>query len=111
MTSPTNVSLAHSNELSRLWHERFGQLNYRYLHQLSKQNIVIDLPPISFSEGVCTGCIFGKHPKHNFDKGKSHRASNILQLVHSGISGPFPSLYFQMERYLLTFINDYSKHT
>ena len=49
LTSPTIVLLAHSNELSKLWHERFHHLNYRYLQQLSKQHMVIDLPPISFS--------------------------------------------------------------
>ena len=68
LTYPTSVLLAHSNELSRLWHERFGHLNYSYLQQLSKQHMVIDLPPISFSEGVCTDCILGKHPEHSFDK-------------------------------------------
>ena len=111
LTPPTNVLLAHSNELSRLWHERVGHLNYRYLQQLSKQNMVIDLLPISFYEGVCTGCILGKNPQHNFDKGKSHRASEILQLVHSHILGPFPILSFQRAHYLLTFIDDYSRHT
>jgi len=30
--SPTNVLLAHSNEFSKLWHDRFGHLNYHYLH-------------------------------------------------------------------------------
>ena len=111
LTSPTNVLLAHSNELTRLRHERFSHLNYRYLQQLNKQNMVNDLPPISFSEGVCTGCIIGKHPQHNFDKGKSHRASEILQLVHSDISSPLPSLSFQRARYLLIFIDDYSRRT
>ena len=73
--------------------------------------MVIDLPSTSFFEGVCTGCILGKHPQQSFDKGKSHRASEILQLVHRDISGPFPSLSFQRARYLLTFIDDYSRRT
>jgi hypothetical protein len=28
--------LTHTNDESRLWHERFGHLNFRYLQQLSK---------------------------------------------------------------------------
>ena len=56
--------------------------------------MVIDLPPISFSKGVCRGCILEKHPQHSFDKGKSHRASEIMQLVHSDILGPFLGLSF-----------------
>ena len=26
--------LTHGNEVSRLWHERFGHLNFKYFHQL-----------------------------------------------------------------------------
>ena len=29
--SPSHVLLAHTNNLSNLWHEQFGHLNYRYL--------------------------------------------------------------------------------
>jgi hypothetical protein len=28
-----------------------------------------------FVDGVCTGCVLGKHPQDTFDKGKSWRAS------------------------------------
>jgi len=49
---PTNVLLSHSNELIKLWHERFGHLKYLYLQQISKKNMVTDLPPISFVDGV-----------------------------------------------------------
>ena len=31
LTYPTNVLISQSNELSILWHERFGHLNYHYL--------------------------------------------------------------------------------
>jgi hypothetical protein len=71
----------------------------------------IDLPPISFVDGVCIGCVLGKHPQDTFDKGKSWRALEALQLVHSDIEGPFPTLSFQGARYLLTFIDDYSIRT
>ena len=31
--NPTAL-LTHGNEVSRLWHERFGHLNFKYLHKL-----------------------------------------------------------------------------
>ena len=31
-----NVLLTHANKESKLWHERFSHINYRYLHTLSK---------------------------------------------------------------------------
>jgi hypothetical protein len=32
--------LTHANEESKLWHERFGHLNFKYLYQLSKGLII-----------------------------------------------------------------------
>jgi hypothetical protein len=40
--------LTHANESSRVWHERFGHLNFRYIKRLSKQGIVKGLPDIHF---------------------------------------------------------------
>ena len=111
---PKSTSLAlltHSNTQSKLWHDRFGHLNYRYLQQLSSKEMVIGLPQVQFSEGVCPGCEAGKHPKEKYDKGKSWKASTILELVHSDVAGPFPVPSFGKARYVLTFIDDYSCYT
>jgi hypothetical protein len=53
--------LTHVDESSRIWHERFGHLNFRYMQQLSKQRFVDGLPDIHFSKGICEGCVFGNH--------------------------------------------------
>jgi hypothetical protein len=66
---------------------------------------------IHFSEGVCEGCILGKHPEEKFEKGKPRRASSSLDLVHSDLMGPFPHLSIRKSRYVLTFIDDYSCYT
>ena len=54
--------LIHANEASKIWHERFGHLKYKYISNLSEKYVVIGLPKIKFSKGVCQGCILGKHP-------------------------------------------------
>jgi hypothetical protein len=82
--------LTHADESSRIWHERFGHLNFRYMQHLSKKILVDGLPDIHFSKGVCDGCVLGKHPQEKFDKGKSQRASTPLDLIHSDLMGPFP---------------------
>jgi hypothetical protein len=73
--------LTHADESSRIWHERFGHLNFRYMQKLSKKRLVDGLPDIHFSKGVCEGCVLGKHPQEKFDKGKSHRDSAPLDLI------------------------------
>ena len=110
-SSPSRALLTHSNSESKLWHERFGHLNYRYLQKLGTKDVVTCLPRISFSEGVCSGCSMGKHPEERFDKGKAWRALEVLQLVHSDVAGPFPAPSFSKARYVLTFIDDYSRFT
>ena len=37
------IFLTHSNDVSKLWHEKFGHLNFHYLHQLNQQSMVIGL--------------------------------------------------------------------
>jgi hypothetical protein len=63
--------LTHVDESSRIWHERFRHLNFRYMQHISKKILVYGLPNIHFSKGVCEGCVLRKHPQEKFDKGKS----------------------------------------
>ena len=61
---PDSASLlTHVDESSRIWHERFMHLNFRYMQQLSKQGMVDGLPNIHFSKGICEGCVLRKHPQ------------------------------------------------
>jgi transposase InsO family protein len=73
--------------------------------------MVEGLPAIKFTSGVCQGCILGKHPEKKFDKGKAQRASSPLGMIHSDITGPFPQPSISKARYVLTFIDDFSRFT
>ena len=81
------------------------------MQQLSKQGMVKGLPTIEFSDGVCNGCALGKHPQEKFEKGHAWRASSPLELVHSDLMGPFPVLSMSKARYVLSFIDDYTRFT
>ena len=86
----STIFLSQYNDISRLWHEIFGHINYKYLHQLCKENMVEGLPTIKFTSGVCQGCILGKHLEKKFDKGKAQRDYSPLGMIYSDIMGPFP---------------------
>jgi hypothetical protein len=58
LSSFPSVFVSHSDDLRKLWHERFGHLNYRLLQQLCK-------------------CSW-KTPQDNFDKRASWHASTHL---------------------------------
>ena len=70
--------------------------------------MVIGLPQVKYSEGVCLCCEEGKHPKEKYDKGKSWKATIVLELVHSDVVGPFLVPSFGKAHYVLTFIDDFS---
>jgi transposase InsO family protein len=107
----SSVFVAHSDDLRKLWHERFGHLNYRSLQQLCNQQMVTGLPLVSCRDGVCAGCVLDKHHRDSFDKRASWHASGPLQLVHSDLCGPFSSPSFSGCKYFLTFIDDFSRRT
>jgi hypothetical protein len=60
-SSFSSVFFARSDDLRKLWHEWFGHLNYCSLQQLCNQHMVTGLPTVSCRDGVCVGCILGKH--------------------------------------------------
>ena len=73
--------------------------------------MVEGLPVIKATIGICKGCVVGKHPEHKFDRGKAIRASCILGMIHSDIRGPMPTTSMNGSRYILTFIDDFSRYT
>jgi hypothetical protein len=103
--------VAHSNDLSKLWHEQFGNLNYRSLQQLCNQQMVTILPLVSCRDGVCSGCVHDKHHRDNFEKHASWHALITLQLVNSDLCGPLSSPSFSRCNYFLTFIDVFSIRT
>ena len=102
--------IAHADALSKLWHERFGHLNYRYLQQLSTQKLVLGLPKVSCTDGVCSGCVLGKQHQDPFPKGKAWRATTPLELVHNDLMS-FPTCSFSGAKYALNFIDDFSRRS
>jgi hypothetical protein len=103
-----SVFVAHSDDLSKLWHEWFAHLNYHSLQQLCNQHMVTGLPLVSCRDGICVGCVLDKHHHNSFDK--HVHASSPLQLVHSDLSGLLSSP-FSGCKYFLTFIDDFSRRT
>lgn len=56
---------------------------------MKDQELVNNLPSISSSIGLFEKCILGKMNKQKFEKDKATRASQLLQLVHFDLMGPF----------------------
>jgi GAG-pre-integrase domain len=98
-------------DMTWLWHLRFGHLNFGDLRQLSNKKIVKNIPHIDHSDKLCEGCVLGKHPRNYFPKEVNYRAKKVLELVHTDICGPITPNLLGKHRYFITFIDDFSRRT
>ena len=89
--------MAEVKDPSWLWHFR--------------KTMVIGLPEITVPSLVCEDCVVSKQHRSQFPKGKSWRAKDVLELVHSDICGPINPSSNGGKRYLITFIDDFSRKT
>jgi len=94
-----------------LWHCRYGHLNFWGLHTLSQHNMVYGLSIMKVPIKLCKDCLIGKQSRDSFPKKSTWRATQVLQLVHADICGPMTPISNIKKRYLLTFIDDFSRKT
>lgn len=93
-----------------LWHRRLGHLNYDFMKKLFG-GLIVSVPKFKFVNCPCTTCLEGKMCKKIFPKGQSNRATDLLDLVHTDVVGPIKVSTFGGGRYLINFIDDYSRMT
>jgi hypothetical protein len=71
--------------------------------------MVKGLPKFKGSQTVCEDCLKGRQHRDPFPSESSWRASTIFQLVHADICGSINPSSNSKKRYLLTFIDDFSR--
>ena len=90
---------------SMLWHRCLGHISNQRIERLVLEGI---LDPLDFSDfQVYIECIKGKQT--NMRKKDANRCSDILELIHTDICGPFPTPSWNGQQYFITFIDDYSR--
>ena len=91
---------------SMLWHKRMGHISKQRIERLITQGILDSLDMSYFD--ICVDCIKGKMT--NKRKTGANRCSNVLELIHTDICGPFPTASWNGHTYFITFIDDYSRY-
>ena len=90
-----------------MWHVIFGRLNYITL-RLLRNNGVYGFLTIPKQRNKCDACILGKHSKHPFQESKL-RVCGKLELIYSDLCGPMPIPSTNGNKYLMNFVDDYSR--
>jgi len=96
---------------SHLWHCQFRHLSLKGLRTLIYKKMVRGLPNLQASSKVCSDCMVGKQHHKVIPKMSLWRASQRLQLIHADICGPIKPESHSHKRYLINFIDDYSRKT
>ena len=72
-----------------LWHRRLGHASMDLIENLSKGELVRDLPKIKYSKDkICEACQKGKQVKSSFKPKNQVSTSRPLELVHMDLVGP-----------------------
>eukprot|EP00794_Sanderia_malayensis_P008305 gene8305-9189_t len=96
----------------KLWHCRFGHVNYNYIDQMKRKEMVhgMDLEADKDTPNKqCEACILRKVQKKPLPKQSNHKATKPFQIIHSDVCGPMQVMLKGGSRYMLTFTDDYSR--
>ncbi|KAJ9552448.1 hypothetical protein OSB04_016493 [Centaurea solstitialis] len=90
-----------------LWHCRLGHINKKRVELLLKGGFLgtFDYKPFD----NCECCLSGKMTKQPFNK-ENERATDLLEIIHTDVCGPFSHVARGGYRYFITFTDDFSRY-
>ena len=102
-----DINAAVDDRVAELWHKRLSHMSQKGIDALIKKGY---LPSIEGScSKACVDCLVGKQSRVAFKTTPPHRASEILELVHSDLCGPMKTRSLGGALYFVTFIDDHSR--
>ena len=109
IAASTNCFLTSTDDLSQLWHCRYGHLSFQNLNILQSKNMVLGLPKIDIAKNECEDCLIGKQHSFPFPKKSEWRATQRLELVHADLCGLITPCSNSGKRYTICLIDDFSR--
>lgn len=108
---PEVHNIGQQSQSARLWHQRLGHVNYKTIAKMGEEDLVIGLNGVKFNnKSVCIDCAKCKITEAPYPKEAQNRATEVLGRIHSDICGPMPKQSYGGARYMITFIDDYSRY-
>lgn len=109
LNASVGMCLLAKKETAMTWHRRLAHINFQSMKRM-RDGVV---EGVFFSDGEnevknCEVCQKGKQHRLSF-KPSQHHTRGILELIHSDLMGPMEIQSFGQARFVLTFIDDYSR--
>ncbi|KAJ9552749.1 hypothetical protein OSB04_016794 [Centaurea solstitialis] len=90
-----------------LWHCRLGHINKKRVELLLKGGFLGNFDYKPFDN--CESCLSGKMTKQPFNN-ENERATDLLEIIHTDVCGPFSHVARGGYRYFITFTDDFSMY-
>lgn len=101
--------LSKQNTNAFTWHRRLGHVNFQSLKKMRDGAVEgVDFKDDDSEIRRCEICAMGKQSRFPF-KASVNKSKEILELIHSDLMGPMETQSIGHARYILTFIDDFSK--
>lgn len=94
------------------WHEGLGHRDINVVKGIPKADLVHGMRIVDCDcqkDVKCSICLKGKMSRPKFPKQSENRAKAVLDLIHSDVCGPMSTATPSGKRYILTFIDDFSR--
>ncbi|GJT26150.1 retrovirus-related pol polyprotein from transposon TNT 1-94 [Tanacetum coccineum] len=109
--SKQQIYLASVVDNSTLWHRRLGHANMRLVQNLASNELVRNLPKLSFERHFCDTCGLGSQGNANNRTRNEVSTSRVLELLHLDLFGPSLIQSFEGNFYTLMIVDDHSNYT
>ncbi|GJX13686.1 retrovirus-related pol polyprotein from transposon TNT 1-94 [Tanacetum coccineum] len=101
-----------SKNKSWLWHRRLNHLNFGIINDLARKHLVRGLPRLKFEKDhLCSACQLGKSKKHTHKPKTENTNLEVLNTLHMDLCGPMRVQTINGKKYILVFIDDFSRFT
>ena len=89
---------------------RLSRVSYSKLDIMMRKSMLKGLPQLEVrTDMVCAGCQYGKAHPLSYEESK-YKAKEPLELIHSDVFGPVKQASIGGMRYMVTFIDDFSRY-
>lgn len=101
-------SLSTAEHNADIWHRRFNHVNFKYLHDTSKNDSVRGLPELKSKNFKCETCRISKQRRRSFKSLGGIRSKAPLELLHMDVCS-IPKVSISGHRYFLSITDDFSR--
>ena len=96
----------------KLWHHRFGLVNFKQVAKVSKLEAGKGLPKFGkVKKTICGACQMGKQTMASHHKVNVIATSRCLELLYVDLMGPTRTESLGRKRYIMVIVDDFSRYT